>query len=129
MARFSQKDPNGPWKDEIMKSNSAIKKAYDQLEDMGHDPKMQALYELREKSLHDFNTSIGSARRGGLEEGVEKGVEKGKAEGIAEGIEKGKVEGRIETLYEMVRKMKASGQENALIAKITGLPLEEIAKI
>ena len=102
------KDPNGPWKADIMKASPGVKRAYDQLGDMENDPKMRTLYELREKSLHDINSLVGAARR--------------------EGKLEGKLEGRNEALYEIVRKMKASGQNASLISQITGLSLEEILK-
>ena len=54
-------------------------------------------------------------------EGLEKGLEKGEA--------KGRAEGRAEALMENARRMKADGMTPALIAKYTGLSVDEIESL
>lgn len=52
--------------------------------------------------------------------------DKSRAEGLAEGLEKGLAEGRAEGIRTMVGNMKKEGLDNAFIAKMTGLSLEEV---
>lgn len=52
----------------------------------------------------------------------DKGLAKGRAEGRAEGIAEGRAEGHMED----ARKMKADNMPTELIAKYTGLTIEEI---
>ena len=54
---------------------------------------------------------------------------KGKKEGKAEGKADGKMEGRKERTIEIVRKMRAEGMDDALIAKVTELSESEVAAI
>lgn len=61
----------------------------------------------------------------GLEKGMAEGIEKGMAEGIEKGIEKGQQEERLRNAYAM----KAEGIPAEVIAKITGLSLEEVIKL
>ena len=53
----------------------------------------------------------------------------GRLEGIAEGRAEGKEEGKEEERLSAARKMKNKGFDNATIADITGLSLEEIANL
>lgn len=54
---------------------------------------------------------------------------KSRAEGLAEGMEKGLAEGRAEGIRAMAGKMKKEGLDNALIAKMTGLSLEDVKNL
>ena len=56
------------------------------------------------------------------EEGLEEGRREGRKEGRKEGIAEGEVKGRTE----MARKLKEEGFDSAIIAKCSGLSLEEI---
>ena len=53
----------------------------------------------------------------------------GRAEGLVEGEAKGRAEGRAEALMENARRMKADGMTSALIAKYTGLSVDEIEQL
>ena len=55
-----------------------------------------------------------------------KGEAKGHKEGREEGIAEGEVKGRKEQAIEMARKLKEEGFDSAIIAKCSGLSLEEI---
>ena len=72
-------------------------------------------------------------RAEGLEKGRAEGLEKGRAEGLekgrAEGIEKGLEKGRAEGIVSVARNMKQSGMPHNQIAQMTGLSLQEIAKL
>ena len=73
-----------------------------------------------EKDMYDerrYNGEISAAR----EEGLEKGREEGREEGIEIGIDKGKL---------MVAKnMLRKGMSNELISEMTGLDIDEVAKL
>ena len=66
-----------------------------------------------------------AGRKKGLEEGLAEGLAKGHAEGLAKGHAEGQQQEKIET----ARKMKADGMPAELIAKYTGLRLEEVNDI
>lgn len=50
-------------------------------------------------------------------------------EGLEKGLEKGEAKGRAEALMENARRMKADGMATGLIAKYTGLTVEEIESL
>ena len=74
-----------------------------------------------------------AGRKKGMEEGLAKGLAegrtKGHAEGLAEGHAEGLAEGQQQEKIETARKMKADGMPAELIAKYTGLRLEEVNDI
>jgi predicted transposase/invertase (TIGR01784 family) len=72
------------------------------------------LYELRERNRHDYNHAMLSAEK------------RGRAEGERVGEERGKAEGKIEALRETARSMLSDGMAPDLIAKFTGLAVDEI---
>ena len=71
------------------------------------------------------------------EEGREEGRQEGREEGLKEGLKKGHQEGHQEGLKEgreeerliIVRNLKSAGMSDELIAKATGVSLEEIRKL
>lgn len=65
----------------------------------------------------------------GKAQGVAAGLEEGMAKGRAEGMAKGRAEGRAEANLETARKLKALGLDFEVIAKGTGLTVEEISKL
>ena len=81
------------------------------------------LYDYREsqKDFWDLNSAIETAEKKGRAEGRAEGL----AEGLAEGEKKGEKKGIIKT----AKNMKAEGLPASLIAKMTGLPEEEINKL
>ena len=78
-------------------------------------------------------TAKGEGRLEGLAEGLEEGRAAGRAagleEGRAEGLEEGRAEGMQKEKLANARKMKADNMPADLIAKYTGLSLEEIANL
>ena len=76
-------------------------------------------------------------REEGRVEGREEGRQEGREEGRVEGREEGREEGRVEGCEEGARKerlasaahMKADGMDLALIAKYTGLTLQELSSL
>ena len=69
-----------------------------------------------------INTTFKKGEAKGHKEGREEGIAEGRKEGIAEG----EVKGRKEQAIEMARKLKEEGFDSAIIAKCSGLSLEEI---
>ncbi len=69
----------------------------------------------------------------GIAEGLAEGLAEGRAEGLAEGRAEGIAEGRAEGIAEartmVAASMKAEGLSTAIIAKCTGLSIEEIEKL
>ena len=76
---------------------------------------------------------LAEGREKGLAEGREKGLAEGREKGLAEGREKGLAEGRAEgetrKALESARSMKADGMPIELIAKYTGLSMEDVESL
>ena len=83
-------------------------------------------YEDSLKAYRDWFSVMETAKNKSRAEGLAEGRAEGRAEGLAEGLEKGLVEGRAEGIRTMVSNMKKEGLDNAFIAKMTGLSLEEV---
>ena len=69
------------------------------------------------------------AHEEGLEEGLAKGRVKGRAEGLEEGLSKGREEGREERNLEVAINFLQLGTPCEIVAKATGLSLEEVANL
>ena len=65
----------------------------------------------------------------GRAEGMAEGMAEGRAEGMAEGVAKGMEKGIAEAKAEDAKKMIAKGCDNAFIAEITGLSVEQIERL
>ena len=80
-------------------------------------------------TARDTHNQIEYAKETGLEEGLAKGRaegrEEGREEGRAEGLEEGFEKGR----YDMILKMVQNDLPIQTICEITGLSLEEVAKL
>lgn len=87
------------------------------------------------KQGHEKGMKLGLEQ--GLEQGREEGIKAGREEGIKEGREEGIKAGREEGIKEGIqeerlknaRSMKAEGIPDETIARITGLPVEEITDL
>jgi predicted transposase/invertase (TIGR01784 family) len=97
----------------LSEKNTDIKKAYSLLQIISQDQKARLAYEARQAEISDQLTRIKTAAK--------KGKEEGKAEGKAEGI----IEGKVETAKEAIKE----GAKLEFVAKITGIPLEELKKL
>ncbi len=69
------------------------------------------------------------AHEEGLEEGLAKGRVKGRAEGLEEGLAKGREEGREERNLEVAINFLQLGTPCEIVAKATGLSVEEVTKL
>ena len=111
-------------KEDVMRTileDRAISKAHEAYTVFTADDRMRALYESRQKWLHDVATREEAAR----EEGMEKGLQKGREEGR----EEGRLEATRETREQTARKLLAAGQTPDFVAEITGLSLERIEEL
>jgi predicted transposase/invertase (TIGR01784 family) len=76
---------------------------------------------------------MAKGRAEGMAKGRAEGMAKGRAEGMAKGGAEGRAEGRAEGIaeanLETARKLKALGLDIEVIAKGTGLTVEEISKL
>ncbi|MEE0318145.1 MAG: PD-(D/E)XK nuclease family transposase, partial [Bacteroidales bacterium] len=73
----------------------------------------------------DTHNQIEYAKKTGLEEGLVKGFEKGRAEGLEEGLEKGREDAKQLIAINFLK----LGTPCEVVAKATGLSLEEVIKI
>ena len=80
-------------------------------------------------TARDTHNQIEYAKKTGLEEGLVKGLEKGRAEGRAEGLEEGLEKGREDAKQLIAINLLQLGTPSEVVAKATGLSLEEVIKI
>ena len=76
-------------------------------------------------TARDTHNQIEYAKKTSLEEGLAKGLAKGRAEGLEEGLEKGREERNLEVAINFLK----LGTPCEVVAKATGLSLEEVAKL
>ncbi len=89
----------------------------------------QVAYEASLKAYRDSYAIATTERRLGFAEGEAKGRAEGRAEGEAKGIAKGLAKGKYKEKIENARNFKLLGVDPAIIAKGTGLTIEEIEKL
>jgi predicted transposase/invertase (TIGR01784 family) len=99
-----------------------FKKFFDVAETANLSKEEYAKYWESEKVYYDMDGAFRTASSKGFERGMTKGLAKGRAEGRAEG----RTEGIEENKRENARRMRADGMPDELIAKYTGLTLEQI---
>ena len=106
--------------------------AKDIFKDFGQSARVAALskteqvaYEASLKAYRD-NYAIAATER---QLGFAEGEAKGRAEGEAKGRAEGRVEGEAEKNLENARNFKMLGVDPAIIAKATGLSIEEINQL
>ena len=80
-------------------------------------------------TARDTHNQIEYAKETGLEEGLAKGLAKGRVIGRAEGLEEGLAKGREERNTEVAINLLHLGTPCEIVAKATGLSLEEVAKL
>ena len=76
-------------------------------------------------TARDTHNQIEYAKETGLEEGLAKGRVIGRAEGLEEGLSKGREERNLEVAINLLQ----LGTPCEIVAKATGLPLEEVTKL
>ena len=76
-------------------------------------------------TARDTHNQIEYAKETGLEEGLAKGRVIGRAEGLKEGLSKGREERNLEVAINLLQ----LGTSCEIVAKATGLSVEEVAKL
>ena len=80
-------------------------------------------------TARDTHNQIEYAKETGLEEGLAKGLAKGRVIGRAEGLEEELSKGREERNLEVAINLLQLGTPCEIVAKATGLSLEEVTKL
>ena len=78
---------------------------------------------------YDYDTDIAVQRRESFEDGFSAGEERGRNEGISIGLSQGISQGAREAKIETAKSMKSENMSVSLIARFTGLSVEEIEKL
>ena len=86
------------------------------------NPTEREMIRMRRDAEIDRRTEINAARRDGMARGKAQGLAQGMAQGMAQGVARGKTQGKTE----MARILKREGVDPGIIAKSSGLTLEEI---
>ena len=89
----------------------------------------QKLYEDSMNAYRDIVNAIRTAEKKKYAEGEAEGLAKGLVEGRAEGLVEGRAEGRAEGIVEVAKKMLDKGMAAALVAEMTGLPLDKVSNL
>jgi predicted transposase/invertase (TIGR01784 family) len=101
--------------------NPEIRKAVDSLYELSVDEKVRAEYEMRQKAWRD---------RESQNEGYYlEGIQKGRQEGILAGVQRGRQEGMRESMLAIARNLKLLGDSPDKIIRVTGLSLDDIARL
>ena len=101
----------------IAMNNPVIKEALNYEMVFSQDEIKRRQYEIQEKAIRDYNSTILYNRQEGLKEGLEKGLK--------EGLKKGAEDKAIE----IALKMLENGSDVNFIADVTGLSVEKINEI
>jgi predicted transposase/invertase (TIGR01784 family) len=128
-------DDNSPLElvEEVVKMDKAILMAQTKLEVIARNPELLRTYERYEKAASDWTSSINGARREGEQKGLQKGLQKGRREGeqkgLQKGLQKGRQEGELKKAIEIALNLKKIGVPVEHITQVTGLSVEDIAKL
>ena len=104
-------------------------KLFRQAEIAKYTPEERRQYEASVKEYWDYTSTMDTAYMKGEKKGLEKGLEQGRAEGLEQGRTEGLEQGRTEEKLTMAHRMKADGLPCEVIAKYTGLTVDEITKL
>ena len=88
-------------------------------------PKEMETYQESLKAYRDNQNTMEYAKSEARKEGLEEGLKEGLEEGLKEGIQQGEHIAKVET----AKAMKQEGLSTKLISKVTGLSVQEIAKL
>lgn len=100
----------------IAMKDPVMKKAFDQWEDLSRDEKTWIEYETRKKAIHD---ELSAAREAEIRQ------QRAREEGLAEG----RTEGERQKATEVAKNLLAMDMTVEMVAKATGLSVEEIEKL
>lgn len=113
--------------------NPEINKAVTQLEESAFSEAQLLGYDKFWDIVSTAKMNISCATREGMEKGFKRGMEQGIKAGMEQGIKAGREEGIKAGIQEErlknARSMKAEGIPNETIARITGIPMEDITDL
>ena len=98
----------------IAMENPIIKDALNFESAFSQDTKQWRKYELEEKALKDYNSTLADSREEGIHVGIQKGIQIGEQKGRAEGIQI------------TAKNMLKLGVSTAIVSQATGLSIEQI---
>ena len=113
----------------LAKQSPVMEKAKNRLVRVSASQRILFAMDKAEKHERDRISSSEAEKEDARAEGLADGIAEGMAKGMAKGMEKGMAEGIAKAKAEYAKKMKAEGFDNALIAKITGLSVEQIERL
>jgi predicted transposase/invertase (TIGR01784 family) len=103
--------------EQIMEREPMIKRALTVEDVFAKNARERELYEMREKGRRDFVSAIVTAK------------EEGEARGEVRGRARGRAEGKAETTANIAANMLRWSMDENTVSRMTGLPLEELAKL
>jgi predicted transposase/invertase (TIGR01784 family) len=123
--------------DNYNRYDSSLEKASCKLLYLKQDKKTIQIIDSQEDKERDNAARIASAEeqgkneglKQGIKQGMKQGLKRGKEEGLKQGIKRGKEEGLKQGKEEMARNMLKEGLNINLIAKISGLTIDEIEEL
>ncbi|MDR0753522.1 MAG: Rpn family recombination-promoting nuclease/putative transposase [Holosporaceae bacterium] len=119
--------------DETFLEIEEIKEAMETLKYISADDDVRAIADLRQRTISDHNSELTIAREEGREEGIaigeERGIAIGEERGIAIGEERGREEGELKGKREMALELLRASIDVNVIAKTSGLSIEEVKSL
>ena len=109
--------------------NKIMERLFEVAEIAAMTPEEQQQYMQAMKTERDIRNYISFARNKGKEEGIAEGRKRGLLEGRQSGLEEGIERGLTKCKHSVALAMKNDGMPNDLIAKYTGLTIQEIEKL
>lgn len=110
-----------------------FEKAFATAEIARYDEAEQRSYEESLKVYRDLINVVRTAERKGIrqgmEQGMKKGIEQGIKQGIEQGIQQGMERGKYEEKLQIAAHSLSMGFDMETVAKLTGLPFDEIEKL
>lgn len=123
------KDVDNPKKQDLIQKltikEEGLMQAKKSLSSISEDRNLWIAQYRQEIADRDRRSSLAAMQRKGLEEGRKKGLKEGREKGLKEG----RAEGQHAKTIEVARNLKEAGIDFSVIAKSTGLSIEEIEKI
>jgi len=113
----------------LAKQSPVMEKAKNRLVRVSASQRILFAMDKAEKHERDRISFSEAEKEDARAEGLAEGRAEGRAEGMAEGVAKGMEKGIAEAKAEDAKKMIAKGCDNAFIAEITGLSVEQIERL
>lgn len=109
--------------------NRVFDRLFEAAEIAKFNPKELGEYWESLKNFRDWYSVMSTQLKKGHEEGLKEGLEKGLQEGLEKGLQEGLEKGRKEECLKNARNMKQTGIACDVIARVTGLSVQEIMSL